>query len=124
AVCAKRFATLVHAGRLELRCGHLDALPYADGEFTKACTVNTIYFWSDPATALGEIRRTLRPGGRLVVTFNPTVTARKLPYTKHGFTLHEPNAVRALLEDAGFHAVELVGGSTPLGEFFCATGTK
>jgi len=124
ALCAKRFAALVRAGRLELRCASVEAIPHADGEFTKACTVNTIYFWPQPVAALREIRRTLRPGGRLAVTFNTPEAAGKLPYTKYGFTLYEPAQVRALLEGAGFRDVELVAGQSRLGECFCAAGTK
>lgn len=122
ALCAKRFADWVRAGRVQLHCTSVEALPCADAELTKACTVNTIYFWPDPVAALREIRRTLRDGGRLVVAFNPPATAGKLPYTKHGFTLHEPEAVASLLRDAGFRDVELAAGSSGLGEFFCATG--
>ncbi len=123
-LCAKRFAALVRSGRLELRCADVEALPYADGSFTKACTVNTIYFWPDPVGAIREIRRTLCARGRLVVAFNPPATAAKLPYTKHGFTLHEPDRVRSLLRDAGFRDVELVGGTTRLGDFCCALATN
>jgi len=124
ALCEKRFASLVRAGRVELRCASVEALPYADETFTKACTVNTIYFWPDPLGALREIRRTLRPGGRVVVTFNPPATARKLPYTRHGFTLHEAEHVGTLLVDAGFRDVALATGSTRLGEFITAAGTR
>ncbi len=124
AICAKRFAAWIREGRVELHCASVDALPFADASFTKACTVNTIYFWPDPPAALREILRTLRPGGRLVVAFNPPSTAGKLPYTKHGFTLYEPEAVAALLRDAGFQDVGTTPGTTRLGDFFCATGTR
>ena len=124
ASCEKRFASLVRAGRVELRCAGVEALPYADETFTKACTVNTIYFWPDPLGALREIRRTLRAGGRLVVTFNPPATAGKLPYTRHGFTLYEAEQVGTLLVDAGFRDVALAAGTTRLGDFFAAAGTK
>jgi arsenite methyltransferase len=124
AFCTKRFRHLVAAGRLELRSADVGALPYAAGTFTKAATVNTIYFWPDPVAALSSIRRTLRAGGRLVVSFNPPATAAKLPYTKHGFALYEPDQVRALLLEANFRAVEVVGGSSGLGEFFCAAATS
>src|SRR5262245_4887366 len=80
--CTKRFRSLVADGRMELRCADVSALPWPDGTFTKACTVNTIYFWSDPVAALTEIRRTLAPGSRLVISVNAPATAGKLPYTK------------------------------------------
>jgi ubiquinone/menaquinone biosynthesis C-methylase UbiE len=122
--CERRFSTMIRAGRVALHCANVDALPRRSEEFTKACTVNTIYFWPDPVAALAEIHRTLRPGGRLVVAFNPPATASKLPYTKHGFTLHEPDQVCALLREAGFRGDALVAGQNGLGEFFCATAVK
>jgi ubiquinone/menaquinone biosynthesis C-methylase UbiE len=124
AMCAKRFDALVRAGRVELRCASVEDLPCACDEFTKACSVNTIYFWSDPVVSLKELRRTLREGGRLVVSFNPRATARKLPYTRHGFTLYEPEQVHALLERAGFRDIRMVEGSSRLGPFVCAACTK
>src|SRR5262245_43123873 len=122
AFCTKRFRSFVDVGRVELRCADVRALPWPDGTFTKACTVNTIYFWADPVAALAEIRRTLRPGGRLVVSFNPPATAEKLPYTKHGFALHEPDRVAALMCEAGFRDLDVVGGSSGLGDFCCVVG--
>jgi ubiquinone/menaquinone biosynthesis C-methylase UbiE len=124
ATCTKRFGGLVRAGRLELRCANVDALPYTDDAFTKSCTVNTIYFWPDPDAALGELRRTLRTGGRLVVCFNPKATAQKLSYTRHGFTLYEPDQVRRLLENARFRDVRMIEGTSGLGPFVCAVGVK
>ncbi|MFI5317854.1 MAG: class I SAM-dependent methyltransferase [Myxococcota bacterium] len=124
AFCAKRFAALVRAGVVELRCASVDALPYPSGEFTKACAVNAIYFWPDPAAALCELRRVLRDGGRLAVTFNPRATAEKLPYTRHGFRHFEADEVRRLLEDSGFRGARTVEGSTGLGPFVCAIGVK
>jgi ubiquinone/menaquinone biosynthesis C-methylase UbiE len=122
AFCTRRFRGLVQAGRLALHTADVGTLPHAAETFTKACTVNTIYFWPDPVAALASIRRVLREGGRLVVTFNPPATAGKLPYTKHGFVLYEPDQVRGLLQDAGFRDVEIVAGSSGLGDFFCAAG--
>jgi SAM-dependent methyltransferase len=123
-VCSRRFADLLRAGRLELRCASVERLPYDAESFTKACTVNTIYFWPEPLAALVELRRVLRPGGRLVVCFNPPETLRKVPYTKHGFSFYEPDRVRSLMEEAGFRSVEMVSGTAVLGEFRCAVGTR
>ena len=46
----------------------LEALPYADGSFEAvACCGSTLSFVADPAAALGELGRVLRPGGRLLL---------------------------------------------------------
>ena len=126
AVGAKRLASLVREGRVELRCASAEALPYDDGHFTKACTVNTVYFWPEPAEALKEFARVLHPGGTLVLAFSPAEAMRKMPkrLTEHGFTLYEPDAMRRLLEDAGFGGIEMVPGHGPRGDFVCAIGTK
>jgi ubiquinone/menaquinone biosynthesis C-methylase UbiE len=123
-VCEKRFAALIRDGRLELGCASVERLPYPDERFTKACTVNTIYFWPDPLRALQELQRVLPPGGRLVVCFNPPETLQKVPFTKYGFSFYEPERVRQLLAEAGFRATELAAGSTSLGPFTCAVATK
>jgi arsenite methyltransferase len=121
---AKRFASLVQAGRVEVRCARAEELPYADGRFTKACTVNTVYFWPDPAVPLRELSRVLEAGGRLVVSFSIPAAIQGLPFTKHGFTLYEPDQVRGLLEDAGFGAVRMVPGTGRRGDYMCAIAIK
>jgi SAM-dependent methyltransferase len=46
----------------------LEALPYADGRFDAAvCCGSTLSFVDDPARALAELGRVLRPGGRLLL---------------------------------------------------------
>jgi ubiquinone/menaquinone biosynthesis C-methylase UbiE len=123
-MCTKRFGALIRTGTLELRCASVENLPFASGAFTKACTVNTIYFWPDPVASLKELWRALREKGRLVVCFNPRATAEKFPYTKYGFELYEPAQVEHLLEEAGFRDVQMVPGSTRAGPFVCAVCTK
>jgi hypothetical protein len=81
-------------------------------------------FLERPLVPLGELRRTLRSTGRLVVSFNPRATAQKLPYTRHGFSLYDAPEVQQLLEQAGFRDVRLVTGSQRLGEFTCAVCIK
>ena len=126
AVASRRLAPLVRAGRVELRCAGAESLPYPDGHFTKACTVNTVYFWPEPEVALRELSRVLGAGGRLVIGFSPAEAMRRMPkrLTGHGFTLYEPDHLRRLLEDAGFGDVAMVPGHGPRGDFLCAVATK
>ena len=52
---------------VELVAGNVDALPFADGTFDVVVSTFVLCSVADPARALSEIRRVLRPGGRLVV---------------------------------------------------------
>ena len=53
----------VESGRMRfLRCGVPD-LPFGDGAFDTAFSVESLYFWPDRLAGLKEIRRVLVPGG-------------------------------------------------------------
>jgi SAM-dependent methyltransferase len=52
---------------VELRAGALEALPLADASVDVAFAVLVLHHLADPAGALREAARVLRPGGRLVV---------------------------------------------------------
>jgi ubiquinone/menaquinone biosynthesis C-methylase UbiE len=120
----RRFAKAIAAGHVDLVCAGVERLPYDDGAFTKACTVNTIYFWPEPRDALAELHRVHRPGGLLVISFSPRAALEKMPFTRHGFRYYEPDEVRALLDEAGFAGVQLVPGRGPRGPFVCACAVK
>ena len=53
--------------RIETRQGAAEALPFADAAFDVVATRYSAHHWRDVPAALGEMRRVLRPDGRLVV---------------------------------------------------------
>ena len=60
----------VARGRLpdaDLRVGDIEELPYDDASFDVVTAYNSIQYASDPKTAVAELARVARPGGRVVV---------------------------------------------------------
>lgn len=51
----------------ELCEGTVAALPWSDGSFDAVCATNSVQLWEPLAPSLDEVRRVLRPEGRLVV---------------------------------------------------------
>lgn len=52
---------------LQTRCGAVESLPFADGDFDVVLSRYSAHHWADPARALAEARRALKPGGQLVL---------------------------------------------------------
>jgi ubiquinone/menaquinone biosynthesis C-methylase UbiE len=55
-------------GRVTLEVGDVEALPFASSSFDLVMSTSSFHFWPAPKQALAELRRVLRPGGRLVIT--------------------------------------------------------
>ena len=57
----------IKSGRIELRRGHFDALPWPSASIDKILAVNTVYFFRRDAGEIREARRVLRPGGTMAI---------------------------------------------------------
>ena len=95
---------------VEFRVASAEALPFADGEFTHAFSMESLYYYSDMPTALKEIQRVLAPGGMFVTVVDlyqenePShqwVDDLKVPVQ-----LLSISDYRTLFEDAGFVNIE------------------
>jgi len=65
---SRRCERLVREGRVALVRGtSRDLSVFATGAFDKVYGVNVVDFWEDPEPHLLEIRRVLRPGGRVLL---------------------------------------------------------
>jgi ubiquinone/menaquinone biosynthesis C-methylase UbiE len=106
-----RFRRDIRRGRLRLWKAAAEKLPLPDASVDKAASVNSLYFWPDPTAAIAELARVLRPGGRLVICFEPPEELRKWPGHRYGFRLYEKDEVIGLVEAAGFVELAVAGGS-------------
>ena len=87
--------------RAEVRLGDAHALPLDSACTDAALAVNTLYFWDELKFPFAELTRVLRPGGRLCLAFGDAAFMRTLPFTAHGFHLHELADVESALRSAG-----------------------
>ena len=95
---------------VEFRVASAEALPFADGEFTHAFSMESLYYYADMPTALKEIRRVLAPGGLFVTVVD--LYQENEPSHQWVEDLKVPVQLlsiadyRSLFEDAGFVKVE------------------
>jgi SAM-dependent methyltransferase len=101
AQAARRNRRSLETGRLALVRGDFASLPFDDGSADAVLAVNVVYFMS--ATAVGEARRVLRGGGRLVIYATHGSAMRRWPFAgRHSHRLFDCKRLAALLAEAGF----------------------
>jgi len=98
----------ITSGRVELRHGTFDALPWPTASVDKVLAVNTVYFFRADAAEIQEARRVLRPGGLMALYATDTsVMARwrfSGPDTHRTF---DRDGLAALLRTGGFDADDI-----------------
>jgi ubiquinone/menaquinone biosynthesis C-methylase UbiE len=97
--------------------GRAEELPFPDASFELVVCQFGLMFFSDPAAALREMHRVLTPRGRLVLSTWQTLDRHPFHQAVHEatlaglgvstvasvFSLGEPDQLRAMVQDAGFH---------------------
>jgi ubiquinone/menaquinone biosynthesis C-methylase UbiE len=82
-VSNRRNRAQIEQGRIELRLGSVDKLPFDDATFDKTMTMNSLHLWPDPVSGLRETRRTLRTGGRIAVAITRYSYASPANFESH-----------------------------------------
>ncbi len=79
-------------------------VPYVHNIFDRILTINTIYFWEDPAEYLDEMFRVLKPGGKFVLTFMNSPFLEQLSAISKNdlFILYRKEKIEKLVADTDF----------------------
>jgi arsenite methyltransferase len=98
--------TSAQLSNVEFRVASAEALPFGDGEFTRAFSMESLYYYADVLQALKEIKRVLEPGGLFVTVVD--LYKENLPSHQWIAQLKVPVHLlsipeyRSLFEGAGF----------------------
>jgi ArsR family transcriptional regulator len=99
---------LADAANVEIRQGDLEALPLNVGELDAAMLSLVLHYSPDPARALTEVARVLRPGGRLlVVDMLPHEREEYQQQMGHVWLGFSEKQMSRLLTGAGFDQVRI-----------------
>jgi ubiquinone/menaquinone biosynthesis C-methylase UbiE len=67
AIARETNAEMIRAGRADVQQASVSRLPFPDQSFDLVTAVETHYYWPDFPNDLREVRRVLKPGGRLLI---------------------------------------------------------
>ena len=93
----------IESGRVDLRRGSVETLPFDDATFDKALAVNSMQVWPDPSAGLREMRRVMKPGAKVALGFTP-------------YSGHPKAGLTETLTAAGFQQAKVVQRD----DWFCA----
>lgn len=114
----RRNARGIREGRIDLRYGSVELLPYPDGPFDRALAVNSQHHWPHAISNLREVRRVLKPGGVIVIAEQPVWAGSDADDYRFA------NELAARLQAAGFAEIEIISRRMKPAPTICVQGVK
>lgn len=115
---SRRNAAALRDGRLDLREGAAEHLPWPDGSFDAVLALNNAFLWRPLEAGVAEVHRVLRPHGRALLGMHALAVRGQAPPGERSLAAASAR-LRTALERAGFRevAAEEVGPSGARGLF-------
>lgn len=99
----------VRNGKLKLTQADVSSLPFEDGTFDTAYSIESYFFWPDLPGAMKEIFRVLRAGGTFTIIVEMVAGDMSERFSRISEHLHmnilEPEELKKVFENAGFSDV-------------------
>ena len=100
----------IRDGRCAVCQGSVEHMIFTDASFDAVTAFETIYFWPDLPKCFREVYRVLKPGGTFLVcneSNGDTDKDDKWTEIIGGMTIYKDIELKAYLEQAGFHEVQI-----------------
>jgi SAM-dependent methyltransferase len=124
-IARKRNKESIAKGKVKIVEGNFDEIEYEKDCFTKACSVNTIYFWPSPANTAKRIAEILKPDGNLIIAFEDIEQLKQRKLNRDVFNLYSKEEVQDLLINSGFSQnVDIVSRKRGNLFFHCVVAKK
>ena len=102
--------TAIAEGRCAVLQGSVADMMFADNWFDAVTAFETVYFWPDLPQCFREVYRVLKPGGTLLIcneSNGDTDKDKKWTEIIGGMTIYKDIELKAYLEQAGFHDIQI-----------------
>jgi ubiquinone/menaquinone biosynthesis C-methylase UbiE len=116
---SRRNRRAIQTGRVELHCTSADKIPYGDASFDTLYSINVAQFWQEPLIVLTELKRVLKPGGKIAIAIQP-----RIPKATEGTVQETGRFLMNLLTTAEFEQVHLEQRSLKPVSVVCGLGIK
>ena len=124
-IARKRNKKSIAKGRVKIVEGNFDEISYDKDSYTKACSVNTIYFWPSPVSTAWKIKEILKPDGELFLAFEDIEQLKQRKLNQNDFNFYSKDEVKNLLIKAGFsHNINIVSRKKGNLSFHCVVAKK
>lgn len=124
-IAQRRNKNHIANGKVKIVEGSFMDMVYEKDSFTKACSVNTLYFWPRPERTADKIAEILTPGGKLFLAFEDIEHLKKRKLSQDVFHLYTTEEVQNLLLDAGFSKdISIVSRNKGRSIFHCVVAIK
>lgn len=98
----RRNRIFVKNKKMSFSCQDVSNMAFICGDFSKVYTINTVYFWSDPAKSMSEICRVLKHNGVFINTLYSNETLSRFSHTQSGYKRYTTEELVGLGEKIGF----------------------
>lgn len=124
-IASKRNKNNISKEKVKILEGDFDKMPFEKDRYSKACSVNTIYFWPSPVYTAKKISDILKPDGKLILAFEDIEQLKLRKLNPDIFNLYSKEEVQDLLINAGFSGnTNIVSRKKGNSVFHCIVANK